>query len=469
MPPRIERLSVDHLHQSDGWRSPAFLEIDAQGFITRVEDRRPDSWGSEPALHLSGFAIPGLCNVHSHAFQRALVGRTEANEPGREDSFWTWREEMYRLAQVFTPDALRAVAAQLYVEMLEAGLTSVGEFHYLHHRPDGGRYADPAEMSLAILQAAEQTGISLTMLPVLYLRGGFDRPASELQRPFLHRDVQDYLQLVERLRAERTRMSELRVGVAPHSLRAVPEAALLELAAGIAAIDPDAPVHLHIAEQNAEVEQCIAALGSRPIDWLIDHLPVDHRWCLVHATHADVGEREKIIASRAVVGLCPTTEANLGDGLFPARAFTGQGGRFGIGSDSQASVSAIEELRLLEYSQRLTEQRRNVLADPSHPLQRHVGRFLFDRALGGGAEALAQPVWAAMAGRRADLVVLDADHPRLTGHGPQTVLDAWILGGAEGAVRDVIAGGRHLVREGRHVDRAEIATRFRQAIAGLRG
>ena len=453
----IRTIACQHLHQPDGWLSPGVLAIDERGLIVEVGRELPE----RPDLAFQGFVVPGLANVHSHAFQRALVGRTERASPERDDSFWTWRTEMYRHALELSPERMQAIAAQLYVEMLEAGYTAVGEFHYLHHDRGGARYRDPAEMSRRILAAAQTAGIGLTHLPVLYLHGGFGRAPSPEQRRFVHRDVGDYLRTFDAFSVPESPSGLYRLGLAPHSLRAV-DGRSLELAVqAVSERDARAPVHIHIAEQTAEVEQCIAHLGARPVAWLLDALPVDDRWCLVHATHLDRAEVGALAGSGAVVGLCPTTEANLGDGVFPARAFIDQGGRLAVGSDSHATVSVSDELRTLEYGQRLWHRQRNVLFSLATP---HVGRFLFDTAAREGARAVGQPMGALTPGRRADLLVLDPGHPRLLGHGPETVLDAWILGAAEGAVRHVLVAGEVRVRDFAHVERESVKDAFARAI-----
>ncbi|HET7358834.1 MAG TPA: formimidoylglutamate deiminase, partial [Rhodanobacteraceae bacterium] len=324
------------------------------------------------------WVLPGMPNLHSHAFQRAMAGLAERRGQG-DDSFWSWRETMYAFAAALGPDDLQAIAAQLYVEMLKAGYTQVCEFHYLHHQPDGTPYADPAAMSLALVEAAREAGIGLTLLPVLYMRGGFDgRPLSPRQRRFGH-DVDGFMALFERLRALHEPM--LRVGIALHSLRAVPEAAMREVLDAVAGTG--CPIHIHVAEQIGEVQDCLAVHNARPVEWLLDHAPVDARWCLVHATHLTDDELRRAAASGAVAGLCPTTEANLGDGLFPLAAWLDAGGTLGIGSDSHISVSPVEELRWLEYGQRLASRHRNVAARGAG---KSVGETLWTAALAGGAQ-----------------------------------------------------------------------------------
>ncbi|PNS09612.1 formimidoylglutamate deiminase [Solilutibacter silvestris] len=397
-----------------------------------------------------GWRTAGIANLHSHAFQRAIAGLGE-RQTNPADSFWTWRETMYALAARFDPESLHAVASQLYAEMLEAGYTTVCEFHYLHHQPDGRMYDDPAAMSRALVAAARDTGIQLTLLPVLYMTGGFDgRALSERQRRFGH-DVDAYLRLIDTLRKDEN--PSLRVGCALHSLRAVPETAMREV---IATLPADARIHIHIAEQIVEVEECIALRGARPLRWLLDHANVDARWTLVHATHLDVGEVRDTAASGATVAICTTTEANLGDGFFPFRDYLDHDGYWGIGSDSHSSVSPIEELRWLEYGQRLQRQRRNIAIGAASD---SVGINL----LAGVAASAAQSTGFAGQGT----LVLDGDAPILAGATAADVADRWIFSGNRPLVKNVEVAGRQVVAEGRHIDRDGIETRYRQAMSRL--
>lgn len=413
----------------------------------------PDAPPLRP-LPRGGWALPGIANLHSHAFQRAMAGLAERmTHPS--DSFWTWRETMYRMAARFDPDRLHAVAAQLYAEMLEAGYTTVCEFHYLHHAPDGRPYADAAAMSRALIAAARETGIRLTLLPVLYMTGGFDgRPLNERQRRFGH-TVDSYLRLFHTLREAQD--DTLRVGCALHSLRAVPPEAM---AGVLAALPADARVHVHVAEQIGEVQDSLAIRGDRPVRWLLDHAEVDARWTLVHATHLDVDEVVGIARGGATVAICPTTEANLGDGLFPLRDFLDAGGAWGIGSDSHISVSPVEELRWLEYGQRLVTRHRNIAASAAAP---SVGEVLLGDVLrsapastGFTAEALAR-----------DAITLAADAPQLVCATARDATDRWIFAGNRNAVDTVTVDGRTLVADGRHRDRDAIAARFAVAMRGL--
>jgi len=401
----------------------------------------------------AGWRLPGIANLHSHAFQRAMAGLAEV-QTDPADSFWTWRETMYRMAARFDPGLLRAVATQLYVEMLEAGYTTVCEFHYLHHAPDGAAYAPATVMADALIAAARDTGIRLTLLPVLYMAGGFDgRPLGVRQRRFGHA-VDGYLQLFQDLHARQG--EHLRVGCALHSLRAVPAEAMQAVLEGLPA---DARVHIHIAEQVAEVDECVALRGARPVAWLLDHAPVDARWTLVHATHLDAAEVAGIARSGATVAICPTTEANLGDGLFPLRAYLDAGGAWGIGSDSHISVSPVEELRWLEYGQRLVARRRNIAVGSATP---SVGATLFD---GVQASAAASTGFTS----RDDAVVLDAAAPVLAGATADDVLDRWVFSGNRPLVREVHVGGRRLVADGRHALHEDAARDYADAMRQLLG
>ncbi len=408
-----------------------------------------------PAIHAertsAGWRLPGIANLHSHAFQRAMAGLAEV-QTDPADSFWTWRETMYRMAGRFDPDTLRAVATQLYVEMLEAGYTTVCEFHYVHHAPDGASYAPASAMADALIDAARATGIRLTLLPVLYMTSGFDgRPLGERQRRFGH-DVDGYLRLFANLHARQD--DTLRVGCALHSLRAVPADAMHAV---LTALPADARMHIHIAEQVPEVDECIALRGARPVAWLLDNAPVDTRWTLVHATHLDDAEVTGIARSGATVALCPTTEANLGDGLFPLRDYLDAGGAWGIGSDSHISVSPVEELRWLEYGQRLVTQRRNIAVAAATP---SVGATLF---AGVQASAAASTGFDALD----DAIVLDADAPLLAGATEHDVLDRWLFAGNRPLVREVHVAGRQVVADGRHALHADAARGYADAMQML--
>ena len=447
----MRRLWFEQALLPQGWAERVRLGI-GDGRIASVEvDAVPD-----PADERHWIALPGLCNVHSHGFQRGMAGLSERR--GRpDDDFWTWREVMYRFLDRLTPDNIQAITAQAYVEMLEAGFTRVGEFHYLHNDADGARYADPAETAGAIVAAAEGAGIGLTLLPVFYAHGDFGgAPPAPGQRRFLS-DVDGFATLVDRSRGKLS--GDMTLGIAPHSLRAVtPEEmrAILPLAAG-------GPIHIHAAEQTREVDACLAWSGARPVEWLLDHAGVDRRWCLIHSTHLTDRETDRLAASGAVAGLCPVTEANLGDGIFPAVRYLGAGGRIGVGTDSNILIDAAAELRALEYSQRLTHRRRALLGDEH---ETSVGQRLFAAAVRGGAQALGVPAGLAM-DASADIVSLDRTHPSLAGAGPQTLLDRWMFAARNGAIDCVWRSGRKQVEGGRHVAAAHVAEAYRRAIIRL--
>lgn len=444
----------------EGWVQDVRIDIDAEGNISGLATGQSPS-GAE---RLAGPAIAGMPNLHSHAFQRAMAGLAERAGPS-DDSFWTWREVMYGFLGSLSPDQVEAIAAQLYVEMLKAGYTAVGEFHYLHHSPDGSPYSDLAEMSRRVLAAARDTGIGLTHLPVLYGYGGFGGQAAGAgQRRFLN-DPERYLRLLEILCGEDRADGQLQIGIAPHSLRAVTLESLTTAIESLDALNAAAPIHIHIAEQMKEVEDCIAWSGQRPVEWLYGALPVDRRWCLVHATHMTAAETDRMARSGAVAGLCPTTEANLGDGIFPAIDYAAAGGLYGIGSDSHISVSPVEELRWLEYGQRLIQRRRNLLS--GGPAAPSVGRQLYDAALRGGAQALGRPIGRLAVGCRADVLVLDGASAQLTSKAGDHLLDAMIFAGNENPVRDVMVGGRWRVTEQHHHGEEEILGRFRGVLAQL--
>ncbi|MCJ2183007.1 formimidoylglutamate deiminase [Novosphingobium sp. 1949] len=401
-------------------------------------------------------ALPGMPNLHSHAFQRGMAGLAEWRGD-TADSFWTWREIMYRFVRTMTPEDVRAIAAMAMVEMLETGFTRLGEFHYLHHAPDGTPYANRAQMAGALAEAARASGIGLTLLPVFYAHSGFGGQApGEGQRRFLH-DIEGFARTLEESRAALADLPDAVLGLAPHSLRAVTPEELHALE-GLAG---SGPIHIHSAEQRREVDDCLAWSGARPVEWLLANANVDARWCLVHATHMTGAETRALAASGAVAGLCPITEANLGDGLFPAPAFLDAGGRFGIGSDSNVRIDASEELRLLEYGQRLGAQARNVWARGAGESS---GGALWRGALAGGAQALGVArggVAAGIAlGNSADILTLDADHPALAARAGDALIDGFVFAGGSGVLDCVWRHGEKVVVKGIHRDRPAIRERF---------
>ena len=420
-----------------GWADRVQIDID-QGRIQSIRE----GVSPEPDAELHSIGVPGLPNVHSHAFQRAIAGRTEVPGP-TGDNFWSWRETMYRFVEAIGPDDMEAIAAFAYMEMLEAGFTRVGEFHYVHHNQGGQRFSDPAEMASRIAAAAQEVGIGLTLLPVFYAHSGFGGAAPESRQSRFVTDVDGYAILLEGSRQAVSRLDDAVVGVAPHSLRAcTPE----ELTAVIRLAGDD-PVHIHLAEQAKEVEDCLNWCGHRPATWLIDSVDVNHQWCLVHATHVDHRELERIAASGATVGLCPITEANLGDGVFPATRFNALSGSYAIGSDSNVLIDAAEELRVLEYTQRLmcapaTSWRTTMVVQPDdHFSSRHSMEVLDAGTVERRNAALAA----------ADLVALDANHDALADRSGDAVLDGWIFAARRPAVDCVWRFGRKVVSGGRHV------------------
>ena len=442
----------------DGWARDVRIDVGADGVIAAVRRDVPAAQSSD-AERLAGPVVPAMPNLHSHAFQRALAGRTGRAAGAGGDSFWTWRQAMYGMLERLDAEGFAAVTAQAYVEMARSGYGAVAEFHYVHHDPAGRPYGNPAELALAVVGAARDAGLALTLLPVFYAHSGFGgAPPLGAQRRFVHAPP-SFARLVDLLVAA-TAGGDVIVGVAPHSLRAVTPDELREV---VAAAPSGGPVHIHVAEQSREVEDCCAWSGQRPVEWLLSHAPVDARWCLVHATHMTAIEVQGLAATGAVAGLAPTTEADLGDGTFPGEEFIRAGGRFGIGSDSNTSIDPFAELRQLEWSQRLRLRRRNVLAEGGAS----VGSALWAAAARDGGRACGRATGAIATGLRADLVVLDADEPALTGLPVEQVLDAAIFGPCRRPVRDVLVGGRFVVREGRHPQEDAVLARFRHALARM--
>lgn len=449
-----------HIHarqllSPNGWLSDQIVSIGRDGKITGVGDTsvRPD--------HCVDVLLPALSNLHSHSFQHAMAGLTETASTG-DDDFWSWRQVMYHFVERLTPEDIGTIAAYVQMQMLEAGYAAQAEFHYLHHQADGTPYSDIAETSRRQVEAAVRTGIGYTHLPVLYTRGGTDnRQLTGGQRRF-GGDVDRFANLFEALGSSWQQWpTDFELGVAPHSLRAV-DADGLALCARLA---PKGPIHIHAAEQTGEVDEVVATLGSRPVQWLLDHHDIDSRWCLIHATHLDTHELKRLAVSDAVVGLCPLTEANLGDGIFPATEFVALGGRFGIGSDSNLRITLTEELRTLEHSQRLRDRHRVRLTTPAYNSN---GRSMYERAALGGAQALGRRSGRIETGYYADLVALDGNHLSIAGLTNDTVLDAWLFASTDDVVSDVWSAGRHQVREGRHIDHARIAEDYRSCITTLR-
>lgn len=441
-----------------GWAEGVLLDLDDAGTIRRIETGAPVGGHTQ----LPGAVIPGMPNLHSHAFQRAMAGLTERSGGEERSDFWSWRRTMYSFVERLAPPQVEAIAAHLYVEMLKAGYTGVAEFHYLHNPPDGGRYSDSAELARRVAAGADAAGLRLTLLPVLYREGGFGGgPLAPAQRRF-RLEIDEWAGIVAALAGASPTQT---AGAALHSLRAVLPADMADALAAYDAVCPEGPVHIHIAEQEKEVAECLAWSGLRPVEWLLDGVPVDGRWTLVHATHMTEDETRRAAAAGAVAGLCPTTEANLGDGIFALPGWLAAGGAFGVGSDSNVSLDPREELRWLEYAQRLVLKRRLVAGDAASP--HSLGAALWLGAAAGGARAMGQPCGAVAAGCAADLLVLDPDHPTLAAHGPETLLDAWVFTNAGSALREVRVAGRRVIEDGRHPGEDAIRARYRKTMTEL--
>ena len=439
-----------------GWAESVTISIDDDGNITSVSEETARANDAECVEVL----LAAMPNVHSHAHQRAMAGLGE-RAGSSDDSFWSWREVMYYYLERIQPDDLKHIAAQLYLEMLQAGYSCVGEFQYLHHDPKGKAYANRAEMSLQCLAAARETGIGFTALPVLYRYGGFGGSEPlDGQKRFTN-DADAFAEIVTALQQACASDANASVGIAPHSLRAIDQALLDEVIGGL---DGLAAIHIHIAEQVREVEDCIAWSGQRPVEWLFDHFNVDQQWCLIHATHMNARETANMAASGCVAGLCPTTEANLGDGFFKLREYVDGNGSWAIGSDSHISIDPVEELRWLEYGLRLQSGRRNLMVSDSG---RNTGRYLVDAALAGGAQACGRAIGRIAPGYRADFIVLEHAHPRLYRRHRDDLLDSWIFSGNRNLVRDVYVGGVKVIDQGRHAREDEITDNFRATLDRL--
>ena len=446
----------------EGWRKDVLIEIDRDLIKSIAAGASP-----EGATRVAGPLIPGMCNLHSHAFQRAMAGLTE-HSGASGDNFWAWRELMYRFLERVTPEDNEIIATQLYIEMLKAGYTSVAEFHYLHHDEKGLPYVNPAEMAERIMAAANTARIGLTLMPVFYAHATFGGVAPNSgQKRFIH-DVDGFNALLDNLIVQQNSRKYhgtlRRVGIAPHSLRAVTPPELKLIVAHLDSIDSTAPVHIHAAEQLKEVNDCLSWSHKRPVAWLLDNMPLNDRWCLVHATHLDDDETFRLAKSRAVAGLCPTTEANLGDGIFNAPDYFLQNGRWGVGGDSHVGVDPFRELSVIEYAQRLKSARRNILNTPGVA---SIGGGLYRQALAGGTQALGQQAGAIVVQCRADLLVMNADDVALAEHTGDALLDAAIFGPCRQPVRDVMVGGAWVVREGHHAHEQLALAHYRATLKRL--
>ncbi|USG62985.1 formimidoylglutamate deiminase [Sneathiella marina] len=440
----------------DGWQQDLLMTVDPSGRISALAEGS----AADADYSHSGYAVPGMANVHSHAFQRAMAGLAEVSGE-QADSFWSWRNVMYSFLGEINPDQLQAIASQLYVEMLKAGFTSVGEFHYLHNDINGQAFSDRAEMSKSIVAAAQETSIGLTLLPVLYQYSGFGAAEPKAQQYRFTQSLDQFVMLIDELQKRAGVVPGMNVGVAPHSLRAVDPESLAEL---MNSIPKSMPCHIHIAEQMREVTDCQNWSGQRPVEWLSNNVELSNRWCLIHATHVLAEEVASVAQSGAVVGLCPITEANLGDGIFPAGDFMNRGGKIALGSDSNILVSLAEECRLLEYGQRLTLQSRNILGS----MNTSTGEQIFTQAVSGGHQALGRPGNAGLEiGGRGSFAILDPKHPAIIGKPTRAIIDSWLFAGDNSVVKDVAIDGKLVVVDGHHSAEEAILNRFGTVMAEL--
>jgi formimidoylglutamate deiminase len=448
----------------DGWADNVLIEYDKEGWIVGIDTYKSAQHAGGTAELAAGPLVPGMPNVHSHAFQRAMAGLTERGS-GKKDNFWSWRETMYRFLSHIEPEDMEALAAQVYVEMLKAGFTTVGEFHYVHHQNDGQPYKDRALVSQQVIKAALETGIAITHMPVLYAYSGFgEQPPTEGQKRFIN-TVPELMKIIESLHGEYGHTPQVTIGFAHHSMRAVSPEMLREGTRAVRKFLPRAPIHIHAAEQMGEVEGCLAWSKKRPVEWLLEDGNADESWTFVHCTHMTDAETEALAKAGVVAGLCPTTEANLGDGVFPLMKFFNAGGRFGIGSDSHVSVSMVEELRWLEYVQRLVHRERTLVKQPENP---SVGAVLFEKALSGGAASMGRKIGKIEIGHRADFLVLDPSLPFMTGKIRDHLLDAAIFASNENPVKDVMVGGRWVVQNRHHKREEHIFERYKRVLQKLK-
>lgn len=445
----------------DGWKRNVLIAVNIDGWIADIKiDQKPNA-----SVIMDGFTLPGMPNLHSHAFQRAMAGLAE-RASCEKDSFWTWRQIMYQFLEKLTPEDMQAIAAQLYVEMLKAGYTSVGEFHYIHHQPNGVPYEDRALISKYVISAAKEAGISTTHMPVLYAYSGFGGlQPTEGQKRFINNETQ-IIEIITSLKSYYKNDPQIKIGLAHHSLRAVSPEMLKAATQDMHQFDSQSPIHIHIAEQNKEVNDCLMWCGVRPVEWLLENMNVDKHWCLVHATHMTESETHNLARSGAIAGLCPTTEANLGDGLFNLANYIQEGGKFGIGSDSHISVNMIEELRMLEYGQRLKHQERTISKTKNEP---SVGSYLFNMSVRGGAQALGHPAGSIEVGKRADFIVLDPNNPALLCKGEDFILDSLIFASNSNPIKHVIAGGKHVVQNFQHISEHKIMRDYQNTLSKLLG
>ena len=450
----------ENLLAKSGWRKNAYVHVSDRGLITAIEQKAP----ATAVTQLKGYVIPGFQNGHSHSFQYAMAGLAEfLPDNSKQDDFWTWREAMYNLALRISPEQLEAIATMLYSEMLRNGTTHVVEFHYLHNDPSGRPYANRAELSERLMNAAETAGIELTLIPVFYHQGGFGKAAEEKQRRFLSKNVGDYLSLVEMVQSRcQSRNYDSTAGSGVHSLRAASPEQIKDIARN----RQPGPFHLHIAEQQKEIDDCKAFLGKRPVEWALQDLSINQSFCFTHATHMTKEETTSLGKSGATVIICPSTEGNLGDGFFNFLDYRQAGGSYTIGSDSHIGLSPLEELRWLDYVQRLRSERRNIIC--TNPLE-DSALTLISESWSGGRKARGDFTIEFFAiGSSFDAVLLDSDHPVLVEKPEPRILGAAIYGGDSSAISKVIRRGNVVVKDGRHVGFESIRSGYRSALQSLK-
>ncbi|MFD2165585.1 formimidoylglutamate deiminase [Thalassotalea euphylliae] len=451
------KLFAHHVLLPTGWTQNQIITIE-NGAIEAIT-----SGSIEQADTSKQIVIPGMVNCHSHAFQRAFAGFSEQGSEGN-DSFWTWRKIMYQFLSKLTNDDAQLIAQQLYIEMLKRGYTRVAEFHYLHHAENGQPYRELSTMAKAIFDAAKNSGIGLTLLPVLYRYAGFgEQQPNDGQRRFIN-SIEQFNQLIDECFSLSEQYENTNVGIAPHSLRATNKSDIEQAVAHVRSKDANAPIHIHIAEQQQEVNDCLAHYGERPVEWLYNNIDVDKHWCLIHATHITEKERKTMADSGAVAGICPTTEANLGDGIFPTTEYFGEQGVLAIGSDSHISVDPVEELRWLEYAQRLDKQQRALLADNATP---SVGQYLWQQSAQGGAQSTSTNTGEIAVGKQADLLVLDDNTLACYANSPAHWLDSLIFATNDNCVQDVMVNGQWVIENGKHPLEVDTKQRFSKLLASL--
>ncbi len=452
----MTKIFASKILTSSGWKENITVEINADGHIEKL---RTDTKEYD---HHVGCLLPAPVNAHSHSFQRAMSGLTEYRGPNPKDSFWTWRKLMFKFLKQLDPDIVEAIAAFVQMEMLEAGFSTNVEFHYLHHSESGRPYDDIAEMSQRIISAANQSGIGLTLLPVFYQYGGCDLRALEDGQRRFGNNLDQFQTLFQRVsKILETSPPDTFLGLAPHSLRAVDPKDLIELVN----IAEKKPIHMHLAEQVAEVDEVKEFLGARPVEWVMENLDISNQWCMIHCTQMEPHEVKMLAKTQAVAGLCPITESSLGDGIFEGANWMSNNGNIAIGSDSNVRISLSEELRTLEYSQRLRDRSRAVLAN-SH---QSTGRRLFEGICKGGAQAAGRKTGLIKEGYLADLLALNTNHVDLERHKEDTLLDSYIFSGDDRMISDVWSAGRHLVKDGEHISRTEITRAYKKATKKLTG